>query len=622
MNCRDERTPRRRARWLNKLYLLGAAVLLSGGLSAQVNYSYGWEPTGLGGWTGGGSRFTGATVCSGSAAVRRNLYSGVTTWDFVSPELGTSQGGLTTLTFNYKAAVWSANTVGVPAGAFTMNVQWGTSASGPWTTLGTIDGSNHVSSGSCAPGPGTYTFTPADGEAVYVRFQNAWVSGDYYLNFDDVVVVEQLPTCSGTDAPGATTGPSSVCADVAFDVGVTNTTPGDQVVYSWERSTTDGTSGFATFGAANAPTVNVTQAVPTWYRCTVTCNGVDPLTSSVLSVGMNAAQDCYCDGIVMGFDIEPICRVIFAGIDNSSCSGVNCDGDLVDYTGSVAPAEVAKGLSYPMTVTGNTAGNYTNNVTVYVDWDGNGTFESANTIGSFVNQTCAGAGVTGNLPVPLTAATGITRMRVYKHFGAAPADACTSVGFGQAEDYLLNVSEPPSCLFPSGFSAVPASASTATLSWTEPSPAPAIGYDWEIRSSGAPFSADPGLVEFGSIGAGNTSLVTTDGSLSIGATYTAYIRSDCDGETSDPVSATLAIIYCTAGATDPGFEKIVRVQFADVDNPSSSTAGYEDFSGISANVGTDVAIPFTITLNESYTSDRVLIWVDLNNNLVLTDPGE
>ena len=46
------------------------------------------------------------------------------------------------------------------------------------------------------------------------------------------------------------------------------------------------------------------------------------------------------------------------------------------------------------------------------------------------------------------------------------------------------------------------------------------------------------------------------------------------------LSNQLAAQYCAAGATDASGEKISNVSFSNINNSSSSTAGYEDFSSV------------------------------------------
>ena len=80
--------------------------------------------------------------------------------------------------------------------------------------------------------------------------------------------------------------------------------------------------------------------------------------------------------------------------------------------------------------------------------------------------------------------------------------------------------------------------------------------------------------------------------------------------------------YCTAGATSTAFEKIGNVTFATINNTSTSTAGYENFSAIVANVFQGIAYPISITVSDPFSSDQAYVWIDYNNNGLFTDGGE
>ena len=81
--------------------------------------------------------------------------------------------------------------------------------------------------------------------------------------------------------------------------------------------------------------------------------------------------------------------------------------------------------------------------------------------------------------------------------------------------------------------------------------------------------------------------------------------------------------YCTAGATSTSYEKISNVTFADINKSSTSTAGYEDFTSVVGNVIKGNTYTFTATFTgTSYTSDQVIVWVDLNGDKDFDDAGE
>jgi hypothetical protein len=157
--------------------------------------------------------------------------------------------------------------------------------------------------------------------------------------------------------------------------------------------------------------------------------------TSAWSDGLNII-DGYCNTITFLDDVEPICNVTFAGIDNSSSSEVNGSPALEDFTDHIA--YVGQGGTYPITVTGNTNGDYTTYVTAFFDWNQDQIFETSVPIGSFTNTVC-GTPITATVDVPADAMIGTTRMRVVKNYNSSPTDPCASYSFGQAEDYSVNV---------------------------------------------------------------------------------------------------------------------------------------------------------------------------------------
>lgn len=250
-----------------------AAGLLATAATAQVNYSFNFDANSTG-WTGNFARFTGATACGGTGgAMRRNLYGTVTTGQLISPSTGTSTGGTTTITYDYKVANWSANNVATPATWGSFDVQYGATATGPWTTFATV--SNEAQLGNPCQQK-THTFTPPAGP-LFIRWSATFGGGDYYLNFDNVALVESASPCSGTPTPGNTTAPASVCPGTNYVVALQNSTTGNGVTYQWYSSTT-GATGPWNAGPTTA-TWTTNQQVDTWYYCDVTCT-TGPATGS------------------------------------------------------------------------------------------------------------------------------------------------------------------------------------------------------------------------------------------------------------------------------------------------------------------------------------------------------
>lgn len=101
------------------------------------------------------------------------------------------------------------------------------------------------------------------------------------------------------------------------------------------------------------------------------------------------------------------------------------------------------GTSAAIAVEGNTDGSYTTYVSAYVDWNHNGSFDAGEgyEIGSITNSTGTdGKQAVGTIVVPASALLGHTRMRVLKRYSSSAA-ACNTSGYGQAEDYTVNVTD-------------------------------------------------------------------------------------------------------------------------------------------------------------------------------------
>ncbi|MFC4509968.1 immunoglobulin domain-containing protein [Flavobacterium buctense] len=247
-------------------------------VSAQVSFSQNFDVNSTG-WTGF-TRFTGTTACGGTGgSVRANLYSFATTANLVSPLVGVSSAGNFTINYSYKVANWSANTVATnPWGSF--NVQYGATASGPWTTIATV--TEETQNGSCISK--SHTFTPPAGN-LYIRFSATWSSGDYYLNFDNITLSESLPACTGTPAANNIVGTSAVCANSGTSLSLSNSYAFAGISRQWKSSLTPG-GPYTNLGTATTQaTGNLTAT--TYYVCDISCAGGDTFTTPEFTVAVN-----------------------------------------------------------------------------------------------------------------------------------------------------------------------------------------------------------------------------------------------------------------------------------------------------------------------------------------------
>ncbi len=119
--------------------------------------------------------------------------------------------------------------------------------------------------------------------------------------------------------------------------------------------------------------------------------------------------------------------------------------------------------------------------------------------------------------------------------------------------------------------------------------------------------------------------------LSAATTYSFFVRAkDAAGNVSlnsNTVSVTTlsnSVTYCAAAATNTNDERIQNVKFGTINNSSTGTAGYENFTAISTNVTRGTAYTISITpfwtatkYNEAYS-----VYIDYNGDGDFVDTGE
>ncbi len=121
-----------------------------------------------------------------------------------------------------------------------------------------------------------------------------------------------------------------------------------------------------------------------------------------------------------------------------------------------------------------------------------------------------------------------------------------------------------------------------------------------------------------------TALITSNNAIAI-TSATATPSTVCAGGNSalTAVASPVIAAYCTASATSLSFEKISNLTFGTINNTSSATAGYENFTAVSTNVAATVSTPISIGVSQAYaTDDRIHIWVDMNQDGVFANPAE
>lgn len=113
-------------------------------------------------------------------------------------------------------------------------------------------------------------------------------------------------------------------------------------------------------------------------------------------------------------------------------------------------------------------------------------------------------------------------------------------------------------------------------------------------------------------------------SFSVKAKDAAGNISNASNTVNVTTTSTAALNYCSSQGNSTVDEKIGKVVFGSINNTSTGTSGYENYTALSTTVSRGTA--YTITITPSWTStvysEGYAVFVDYNQNGLFTDAGE
>ncbi len=282
-------------------------------------------------------------------------------------------------------------------------------------------------------------------------------SNNSYSNWATTSFTTPATPCSGSPVIGninvVTTGSTTTLSPQ-----IANTYAG--ITYQWQVATS-ATGGTWTniAGATNpsySPTPNASQL---YYILVATCvNSGLSTTSPVVTVAATPFSQLYCSSVATQTADEDILEVSFNGASNTStCTTTGTGSSSIlnrysDYTtlSGTAPNYVypgsftaQQGSNAPFSVqigTCNT-GSYNNGVAIWIDFNQNGVFDTYEKVYNSAVLTSGPHIESGTIAIPAIAATGLTRMRVINS-ESSPINPCGTYGYGETEDYLVNITPP------------------------------------------------------------------------------------------------------------------------------------------------------------------------------------
>jgi hypothetical protein len=215
--------------------------------------------------------------------------------------------------------------------------------------------------------------------------------------------------------------------------------PGQNITYQWQVAPTP-TGAFVNVGG-NTTLLSRQLTVNSYFRCIATC-GTNRDTTAVFADTIKPFFHCYCLSEAVNIDEDRIDSVYINNSIRTGSSVALCQ-TYTDYrvpslmarvrTGSTLSVRSKHGLCNGTFVTPFTGA-------VFADFSRNGAFELAERFGTGFNIFSTGETNTSNFNIPLNSPLGITGLRViYSTISPAPTTACGTYGWGETEDYLIEI---------------------------------------------------------------------------------------------------------------------------------------------------------------------------------------
>ncbi len=278
----------------------------------------------------------------------------------------------------------------------------------------------------------------------------------------NITIAANTP-CAGSPTAGTSTAaPANPCPGITVNFGLTGNSLVGGLTYQWLSSTTN-TAPWTVIGGAN--TINYATTPPagvtTYYRCIVTCTssaGFDTSVSVPVTVqSWSPTSPCYCaSAATTNFDQEILnvtvgslnntttCATPLVGTQGNATGLANQNADFTGVGGVPAPSAFV-GLSTPISLEiGTCGGSVASSASIFIDYNHDADFnDPGEEIYTNIAIATLPSIVTGSFIPPVTALSGVTRMRVIAmSTWIGTITPCLSYGYGETEDYLINIIPP------------------------------------------------------------------------------------------------------------------------------------------------------------------------------------
>lgn len=444
---------------------------------------------------------------------------------------------------------------------------------------------------------------------------------------DYLVKIIPILACTASISAGTIVSSlNTACVGDTINLRLLNNTVLGSQLYQWQSSADN--INWQNISAAINQDYNFIFTSNAYYRCIVSCGAFTSITPSEF-VKVNQSFDCYCNSTSFSGDDLDIGSIELNGLTSGYSGPVSFNPNAVNtYSnfGWLPPIVLVSGLSYPITVSQiNKNAFFPAYVFAYIDFDQNGVFDAVTEKFKLGTTNASGGGNTiiANLIIPSSALSGITGMRLIISYDSL-TPACGFYGYGETEDYHLNIMQTPPCsslpnpgAANSETNSVCSASSFSKLYLVGNSYTPGQFYQWQFSQNGVNWL--------------NYKSPSLDSSISFSQVYPTWYRClvNCGGQVAHSDSVFVDILqsvvchYCTniGGTVCPSNTKITNVNILGTtlnnsdticNSINGSSLSRFPFGGNSTavlHVGRTYKIGVTATQDVSKSA-----WIDLNQN--------
>ena len=453
-----------------------------------------------------------------------------------------------TVCYTGGTATLTATTVAAPVGYSWEYSTDNFASAGTPVTNGTPVGATYSGTASSSLVVTTTSLTPAIG-LYYYRVTAAAIAPCANVSSASAQLI--------IDTPAITTQPTATTVFAGNTATMSVVTTASVPTYQWKRATTlggvytnvvNGTPANVTYTGSTSGTLNiltlpiVIASTANFYKCVVTNNG----NCDVLSDAGQLTITTYCQPTATtGGASDGVTNVVLTNVATSvNVTQPSSAAAPWFVLNNNTPLVISQLQTLRVATTFGTDG--TQHSAIWIDYNKDGVFSASENVALSTAAAAGSSTVTYNIPIPLTATPGVTRVRVRGGSDSAytAAGACTNTVYGETEDYFIDITAAPVCSGAPVAGTATASVNSICVSGT--SNLTLTGYSTGIIGLSLQWYNSAGLIS----GATNDTFTTPI--LTTSETYYCRITCANDNSFTDSNSLVIGIDNPIVVSTTPG----------------------------------------------------------------------